>query len=125
MLARETPFKLGKLKVVSATRQVLSGDERQTLEPRVMQVLVVLARANGGIVTRDELIETCWAGRIVTDNAINRVISRARQLAEHWPASQATRASAPRTALCSASARKGLARSGASGAVRFTASVSL
>jgi tetratricopeptide (TPR) repeat protein len=46
-----------------------------------MQVLVALARANHAIVTRDELIEYCWDGRIVTDDAINRVLSRIRQVA--------------------------------------------
>jgi tetratricopeptide (TPR) repeat protein len=46
-----------------------------------MQVLVVLARAAGGIVTRDELIGQCWDGRIVGDDAINRVISRIRHVA--------------------------------------------
>jgi tetratricopeptide (TPR) repeat protein len=46
-----------------------------------MQALVALARANGNIVTRDELIERCWDGRIVTDDAINRVLSRIRQIA--------------------------------------------
>jgi tetratricopeptide (TPR) repeat protein len=46
-----------------------------------MQVLVVLAEANGAIVTRDELIERCWDGRIVGDNAIHRIVSRLRQVA--------------------------------------------
>jgi tetratricopeptide (TPR) repeat protein len=46
-----------------------------------MQVLVALGRVEGLIVTRDELIERCWDGRIVSDDAINRVLSRIRQLA--------------------------------------------
>jgi hypothetical protein len=46
-----------------------------------MQVLVALAQAQGGVVTRDELIDQCWDGRIVSENAINRVISRLRQTA--------------------------------------------
>lgn len=81
VLARELPFKLGRLKVIPAIREVVCGDRRETLEPRVMQVLVALARADGAVVTRDELIETCWGGRIVSENAINRVISRVRQVA--------------------------------------------
>ena len=54
---------------------------RETLEPRVMQVLVVLFRAAGAIVTRDELIGRCWDSRIVGDDAVNRVISRIRHVA--------------------------------------------
>jgi Flp pilus assembly protein TadD len=52
------------------------------VEPRVMQVLVMLARADGAIVSRDELTEGCWEGRIVGEDAINRVISRLRKVAD-------------------------------------------
>ena len=46
-----------------------------------MQVLVALARAGGAIVTRDELTERCWDGRIVGDDALNRALSRIRHVA--------------------------------------------
>src|SRR5688500_17410706 len=80
VLAHEQPFRIGPLKVEPATRQVSRGSVSRTLEPRVMQVLVALYQA-GRIVTRDELIERCWAGRVVGDDAINRVVSRLRHLA--------------------------------------------
>ena len=79
-LAHEPMFQLGIVHVHPATRQLSSGDRSETLEPRIMQVLVALYRA-GRIVTRDELIARCWDGRIVSDDAINRVISRIRHLA--------------------------------------------
>lgn len=82
VLAHEPPFALGSLHVDPPIRQVIFGTERQTLEPRVMQVLVVLARVEGDVVTRDELVDRCWDGRIVGDDAIHRVISRLRHLAE-------------------------------------------
>jgi DNA-binding winged helix-turn-helix (wHTH) protein/tetratricopeptide (TPR) repeat protein len=80
-LAHELPFTIGDLRVHPSTRQVEGGAERETLEPRVMQVLVALARADGRIVTRDELTEWCWGGRIVGEDAINRAIFRLRQVA--------------------------------------------
>jgi DNA-binding winged helix-turn-helix (wHTH) protein len=49
-----------------------------------MQVLVALAEAQGRVLTRDELIERCWGGIVVGDNAINRVISRIRQIASDF-----------------------------------------
>ena len=81
VLAHEHPFNLGNLRVHPSTRQVERGDRWETLEPRVMQLLVALARAQGRIVTRDELVDWCWDGRIVGDDAINRAISRVRQVA--------------------------------------------
>jgi DNA-binding winged helix-turn-helix (wHTH) protein len=80
-LADVGPFRLGELRVQPATRQLFRGDSSEILEPRVMQVLVALAQANGAVISRDELIERCWGGVIVGENAIQRVISRLRQVA--------------------------------------------
>ncbi len=80
VLAHEPEFQLGPMRVYPATRQVRGRGRQETIEPRVMQVLVALYRA-GRIVTRDELIDLCWDGRIVGNDAINRTIARIRQLA--------------------------------------------
>lgn len=80
-LAQVAPFRLGEALVDPPRRRVSRGDQAVILEPRVMQVLVLLAQARGAVISRDELIERCWNGRIVGENAINRVISRIRQLA--------------------------------------------
>jgi TolB-like protein/DNA-binding winged helix-turn-helix (wHTH) protein/Tfp pilus assembly protein PilF len=81
-LAKEADFRLGQILVGPSTRQVEAGGASETLEPRIMQVLVALARRRGDVVSRDELIETCWEGRIVGDDALNRCISRIRKLGE-------------------------------------------
>lgn len=82
-LAREVPFRLGELAVAPGLRELAGADgARQTLEPRVMQVLVALARAEGDIVTRDELIRCCWGGTIVGEDSINRSISLLRRTSE-------------------------------------------
>lgn len=46
-----------------------------------MSALVVLARAAGGTVTRDELVTACWQGRLVSDDAIARTIAKIRLVA--------------------------------------------
>jgi DNA-binding winged helix-turn-helix (wHTH) protein len=79
-LSREPPFQLGAVEVHPATRQVLRNGDSETLEPRVMQVLVAFAQAEGSILGHEELIERCWDGRIVGDNAIHRTISKLRDL---------------------------------------------
>jgi TolB-like protein/DNA-binding winged helix-turn-helix (wHTH) protein len=81
-LARTAPFSLGGMQVVPASRTVAVEGRKLVLEPRVMQVLVVLAQAAGEVVSRDELISRCWAGAVVGDDSINRVIFRLRRLAE-------------------------------------------
>jgi Tol biopolymer transport system component/DNA-binding winged helix-turn-helix (wHTH) protein len=83
-LAREHDFLLGSLKVSPSTRQLISEQGAELVEPRVMQVLVCLTRANGAVVSRDELISACWNGQIVGDDAINRCISRLRKYASKY-----------------------------------------
>jgi DNA-binding winged helix-turn-helix (wHTH) protein/tetratricopeptide (TPR) repeat protein len=81
-LARITDFHFGGLRIRPARRQVcLESGECHELEPRIMQVLVALAAARGEVVSRDELIESCWDGLAVGDDSINRCIVALRRLA--------------------------------------------
>lgn len=85
VLADEPDFSLGQLQIRPSSREVVAaGGDREILEPRVMQVLVVLARRRGQVVSRDQLIDECWAGRVVGEDAINRCIARVRRLAEAY-----------------------------------------
>ena len=81
-LAHEPALVVGWLQVRPATREVEWPGGREVLQPRVMQVLVVLARAQDAVVSRDDLIATCWEGRIVSEDAINFVVAQVRKLAQ-------------------------------------------
>ena len=81
-LVREADFWLGASRVSPSMREVERAGLRETLEPRIMQVLVALHQANGRVVSRDELIARCWEGRIVGEDAINRAIGKLRRLSE-------------------------------------------
>jgi TolB-like protein/tetratricopeptide (TPR) repeat protein len=47
-----------------------------------MQVLVALAQRQGQVVSRDALVEMCWGGRAVSEDAIQRAIAKVRKLGE-------------------------------------------
>jgi len=81
-LGREPDFALGGARVYPSIAEVAVDSTRIRLQPRVMQVLVALTRANGEVVSRDDLIASCWGGLAIGDDAINRCISRLRRLAE-------------------------------------------
>ena len=70
-LAREPSFRIGCLTVLPPLRQLIRTDSgaEEIVEPRIMEVLVVLARADGAIVTRDDLVRECWDGRAVSEDA--------------------------------------------------------
>lgn len=82
ILAREQPFGIGEAAFRPATREVQFRGQTSIVEPRVMQLLIALRRAGGGVVSKDDLAATCWEGRIVGEDAINRVISRLRAVSE-------------------------------------------
>ena len=81
-LADEPAFALGGMTVRPATREIAGDGDVELLEPRVMQVLVILARRRGEVVSRGDLIATCWGGVAVGDDAINRCVQVLRRLGQ-------------------------------------------
>jgi len=81
-LAHEPDFVLGRLTISPSRRELVRDDgEREVIEHRMMRVLIALSKARGSILTRDELIMSCWDGVVVGEDAINRVMSRLRKVA--------------------------------------------
>ncbi len=83
-LVHEVGFSIGPMRVHPSTLEVERAGQREAIEPRVMQVLVALHRAGGAVVSKDDLIASCWKGRFVTEDAIHRVISRLRRVSEEF-----------------------------------------
>lgn len=77
-LAKAASFTLGPVAVEPPARRICSVERSMVLEPRVMRVLVALGDSPGQVLTRDDLIELCWDGQIVSDKAISRAISLLR-----------------------------------------------
>jgi len=73
--ASQSGFTVGEWEVYP-DQGILSGPGgEQHLEPKVMGVLVFLARRQGEVARRDDLLSEIWSGTIVTDEALSRVIS--------------------------------------------------
>ena len=81
-LEAEPPFRVGgtAIEPVSRNAEYPGGSER--LQPQTLKVLIALARSRNEVVTRSELVECCWDGRLVGDDVINRAIQLLRQFAE-------------------------------------------
>jgi DNA-binding winged helix-turn-helix (wHTH) protein/tetratricopeptide (TPR) repeat protein len=79
-LASLPDFNIGEA-AISPSRRIISGRSgQQDVEPRVMQVLVALAQANGAVVTRNALFDRCWGGTYVGDDSLNRTIAALRRV---------------------------------------------
>ncbi len=60
------------------TRELRTGVRVVSLQPRVFDLLVYLARHTARVVPKDELLESVWPGVIVTDGSLQRAVSLAR-----------------------------------------------
>jgi TolB-like protein len=79
-LVHEADFGIEGLYFRPNVCRVEADDSVTLIEPKVMEVLILLARAKGENVTRDQLIEVCWEGRVVSEDAITRTLSKARKI---------------------------------------------
>ena len=84
-LAQQADFDLGLLRVRPASCAVEWKGAPQILQRRVMQVLVALAQARGCVVSQSDLVNRCWGGLSVSEDAIYRCISKLRKLAADYP----------------------------------------
>jgi DNA-binding winged helix-turn-helix (wHTH) protein/tetratricopeptide (TPR) repeat protein len=80
-LANRSDFEVGPLRVSPARRLVEGPAGKANLEPIVMKVFLLLLDADGGVVTRDELLGNAWGGVFVGDDSLNRAIARLRKVA--------------------------------------------
>jgi DNA-binding winged helix-turn-helix (wHTH) protein len=83
-LAREADFALGPLSVRPSRCQVEAGGAQRPVQRRVMQVLVALVGSGNEVVSQKELIQRCWGGLSVSDDAVSRCIGQLRRLANSW-----------------------------------------
>ncbi|HEV7734876.1 MAG TPA: winged helix-turn-helix domain-containing protein [Candidatus Binatia bacterium] len=74
MIHRFDGFELDRSKV-----ELRRDDEVIPVEPQVFSLLLLLAENRERLVTRDEIIEKVWDGRIVSDSALDSRIKSARR----------------------------------------------
>lgn len=80
-LAGRSEFAMGDAMIQPSVRTIVGPLGPATVEPRVMQVLLALHDANGAVLSREALLEQCWGGVLVGDDAINRTIAELRRVA--------------------------------------------
>jgi DNA-binding winged helix-turn-helix (wHTH) protein len=60
-------------------RELRRGSEPIAVEPQVFDLLVYLVQHPDRVVSKDELLQAVWGGRIVTDSAITNRINAVRR----------------------------------------------
>jgi pimeloyl-ACP methyl ester carboxylesterase/DNA-binding winged helix-turn-helix (wHTH) protein len=62
-----------------SARELLASSDPVPVEPKVLDLLVRLIDLRDRVVTKEELVEAVWNGRIISDAAISSAISAARR----------------------------------------------
>ncbi len=73
------PFGLGIWRIEPAINAISSDAGSVRLEPKLMRLLLLLARRGGQPVSKDEIIGDVWDGLAVTDDVLSQAISKLRR----------------------------------------------
>ena len=79
---REQLLHIGGAAIDLVSREAKYADGEERLQPQTLKVLIALAERRNHVVTRTELIDACWGGKIIGEDVINRAILMLRQFAE-------------------------------------------
>ena len=73
------PFQIGDWTIRPELDCISRGRDEVAIQPRLMDVLVYLARNRGSVVSADDLIEKVWKGVIVSEDSVYHSISKLRE----------------------------------------------
>src|SRR5215469_3191514 len=74
-----TSFRFAGVHIDVVQRELRRDGKIIHIEPQVFELLIHLVRHRHRVVSKDELIDTIWEGRIVSDAALSSRISAARR----------------------------------------------
>ncbi|KKL71678.1 hypothetical protein LCGC14_2092510, partial [marine sediment metagenome] len=72
-------FFVGEWQVTPATNSLRRGTQVKQLEPKAMDVLLLLCEKQGELVSSEEILNHCWRTVAVGDNPLHKVITQLRK----------------------------------------------
>lgn len=79
-ISNETSFEMGEWRVEPKANVLSREGETVAIEPRVMELLVYLARHAGEVVSSDDIFSQVWPNVVVGDNSLYRGIAQIRKV---------------------------------------------
>lgn len=74
------PFQIGEWHADPSVRTLSCADAEVHLELKHMQVLALLAKHRGRVVTKERILQNVWADTFVGDEVLSRAISELRRV---------------------------------------------
>ncbi|AXA90346.1 winged helix-turn-helix domain-containing protein [Massilia sp. YMA4] len=72
-------FDFGDWRVEPGSNSLYRDGQRRQLEPRAMEVLALLCRHAGEVLSADTILDTCWGGTPTGDNPLHKILTQLRQ----------------------------------------------
>jgi non-specific serine/threonine protein kinase len=76
--SRNWIWRFGHVVLDERSLELTVAGEVVALEPKALELLRVLVRRPGEVVTKDELLEAVWPGRVVTEGVLGKAIGKLR-----------------------------------------------
>jgi DNA-binding winged helix-turn-helix (wHTH) protein len=78
-LKHTTLFFLGEWQVNPTTNTLRKGELIKQLEPKAMDVLLLLCQQQGQVLSADDIATQCWGGMDIGDNPVHKAITQLRK----------------------------------------------
>ncbi len=73
-------YSIGEYRIDARTYEVWRGSERISVEPQVLELLLFLIEHREQVVTKEQIFEHVWKGRVVSESALSSRIKAVRKL---------------------------------------------
>jgi DNA-binding winged helix-turn-helix (wHTH) protein len=81
----QSPFETGSLIVDFSQNQVTLNGENLVLQPKVLELLIILCSANGKTLSKQELIDKLWIDTVVGPDSLVNTMARLRKILKDDP----------------------------------------
>ena len=73
-------YRFNNIEIDTANFHLLVNSEEVSVEPQVFNLIVFLIENKSKVVSRDEILDSLWQGKIVSDTSINNHVKSARKI---------------------------------------------
>lgn len=77
--SRALRWRFGGVVLDGRSLQLTLDDQAVRLEPKPMELLLYLLRHPGEVVTKEELLDNLWAGRLLSESVLTKTMAKLRQ----------------------------------------------
>lgn len=78
-------FAAGEALIQPSLNRISIHGRTAQVEPKVMQVLILMAERPGTVISRETFLDTVWAGTVADDYLLNRAVSELRKIFDDDP----------------------------------------